>query len=448
MGAILVYLIAAYIFIKMFKAPWVAAVAYLAFGVMQPQYIWFWHFDGLPVSPSKLLAIFAILSWFFSALNNKIDFNIYKRKQNIVLIIMWGWIHLSHLMTPFPGGSAYTGAELVLETLNTIMILYFVSIGILTSQSALKYMSILLAILTTYYVYWANDQYLSGNWSQFTQGRLRGPNYSIYRDENVFSTLFMMGMPFILYGFFYLKNKLLKLSPFVVIPLLWHSLFLIGSRGAMLATVVETLIISKLCPSKVFNKIIVIGFIVAIFTQGGAMLNRSSDTYTESQNENREETLNPRLVSWEHGLTFIKYHPITGVGVQKFQQATRVYFPSDTPYVAHNTFLQFAANSGLLVGVLFLYLFKLIYRDYKYCVSNNIKQYPLLDYSNKAIVTSLAGFFVSAIFLDLMVFEAFYYLLTMNIIKQYLFEKEMLSSEEPDNNKPSKTPIPSNIYEK
>jgi O-antigen ligase len=416
----------------MFKAPWVAGVAYLAFGVMQPQYIWFWHFESLPISPSKTLAIFAISAWLIALFNKQIDFEIYKRKQNLVLLIMWIWIHLSHITTSFPGALAYTGPELVLTTLNTIMILYFVSIGILTHESGLKYMSILMAVLVTYYVYWANDQYLSGNWAQFTQGRLRGPNYSIYRDENVFSTLFMVGMPFILYGFFYIKHKYLKFAPLLIIPLLWHSLFLIGSRGAMIATLVSTFISSRLCQSKLFNKVIVIGFIVALTTQGGAMLNRSSETYDASQDQSNEEAINPRLLSWEHGLTFIKKHPITGVGVQKFQQASRVYFPGDVPYVAHNTFLQLAANSGLLVGLLFLYLFKLIYQDYRYCVNKNIKKYPLLDYSNKAITTSLAGFFVSAIFLDLMIFEAFYYLLTMNIIKQYLFEKRITSDSHED----------------
>lgn len=425
----------------MFKSPWIAGVAYLAFGVMQPQYIWFWHFESLPFTPSKILAILAILSWLIAALNNKIDFDIYKRKQNLVLLVMWLWIHLSHLTTPFPGGAAYTGPELVLSTLNTIMILYFVCIGILTHQSGLKYMSILMAVLVTYYVYWSNDQYLSGNWSQFTQGRLRGPNYSVYRDENVFSTLFVVGMPFILYGFFYLKEKLLRYSPLMIIPLLWHSLFLIGSRGAMISTLIATLITSKLCPSKLFDKVIVIGFVVAMLTQGGAMLNRSSETYSQSQNEEREGALNPRLISWQHGLTFIIKHPITGVGVQKFQQATRVYFPSDTPYVAHNTFLQLAANSGILVGLLYLYLFKLIYRDYRYCVNNDVKRYPLLDYSNKAIATSLAGFFISAIFLDLMIFEAFYYLLAMNIIKQYLFEKKISTDTNASNDEPSPTTL-------
>jgi hypothetical protein len=426
LGAILVYLIAAYIFIKMFKAPWVAGVAYLAFGVMQPQYIWFWHFDGLPVSPSMILSVLAILAFGFAVLNKKIDFSIYKKKQNLILLIIWMMFHLSHQFSPFEIYRAGTSADIVLETLNTIMIMYFFTLGLITSENALKYMCILMGILITYYVYWSNDQYFSWILSQFSNGRLMGPRGSIYRDENVFSTLFMIGMPFLLFSFFYIKKWWLKYSIIMVVPLLWHSLFLVGSRGAMIATIIATLIASKLIKSKVFDKVLIVGFVVAITTQGGSMLDRSTEVVEQSQNSSAEEPLDPRLISWVHGIEIIKQYPLLGVGPQRFQHASRLYFPESTPYVAHNAFLNFSANTGLLTGILFIYLFRLAYRNYKFCVKNNIEEYPLLDYINKVCLTSLAGFFVCALFLDLIVFEGFYFLLSLNLAKQHVFEQRLL----------------------
>ena len=429
MGAVLVYLILAYIFIKMFKSPSVAAVAYLTFGIMQPQYIWFWHFDKLPMSTSKILAIFTIIAWIMALLNKKINFDIYKKKQNFVLLTMWILIHLSNIFSPFPVYSAGVPAEIVLSTLNTIMILYFLSIGLLVSETALKALSITLVITVVYYVYWSNNQYLSYNWSQFKSGRLMGPQGSIYRDENVFSTIFMVGAPFILYSFFYVKNNLLKYSVFIVIPLLWHSLFLAGSRGAMLATVVSTFITSRLSKSKVFDKILIVGFIAALLTQGGAMLNRSNETLEASQDSSIEEPLNPRIISWKHGLSHIKNHPFLGVGPQRFQHATRVYFPQSIPHVAHNTFISLAAHSGLIVGLLYTYLFWLSYKSYKFCVNNGVEKYPIIDYVNKATITSLAGVFICAIFLNLEIFEPFYYLLVMSLIKQQVFENKLAEEE-------------------
>jgi len=425
LGAILVYLIAAYIFIKMFKTPWVAVIAYLAFGVMQPQYIWSWHFDSLPTSPSKLLAILAILSWFFAALNKKVNFTVYKNKQNIVLLTLWGLMHLSDIFSPFPIYLSAVPAKIVLGTLNSIMILYFVAIGLLVSETALKYLSILLVVVVVYYVYWSNDQYLSYNWSQFNQGRLMGPLGSIYRDENVFATVFMVGLPFLLFSFFYIKKNILKFAIIIVIPLLWHSLFLTGSRGAMLASAVSTFVASRLIKSKIFDKVIIVGFIAALLTQGGAMLNRSTDLAEQSQISSGDKPLNPRIVSWKHGLSHAINHPVLGVGVQRFQHATRVYFPESKAYVAHNTFISLLAQSGMIAGFLYLYLLWLAFKNYRFCVKNGIDKYPVLDYTNKATITALAGFSVCSIFLNLEIFEPFYYLLVMVIVKQQLFEQKL-----------------------
>jgi hypothetical protein len=409
----------------MFKTPWVAATAYLTFGIMQPQYIWFWHFNGLPMSTSKLLAIFTIIAWLMAVLNKKINIDIYKKKQNLVLLIMWTLIHLSQVFSPFPVYSAGVPAEIVLSTLNSIMILYFLSIGLLVSETALKALSITLIVTVVYYIYWSNDQYLSSIWSQFNQGRLMGPRGSIYRDENVFSTIFMVGAPFILYSFFYIKSNLLKYSIFIIIPLLWHSLFLAGSRGAMLATVVSTFIASRLSKSKIFDKILIVGFIAALLTQGGAMLDRSNETLEVSQDSSIEEPLNPRIVSWKHGLSHVKSHPVLGVGPQRFQHATRLYFPESIPHVAHNTFISLAAQSGFIVGLLYLYLYWLSYKSYKFCVNNGVEKYPIIDYVNKATITSLAGVFICAMFLNLEIFEPFYYLLVMSLIKQQVFENKL-----------------------
>ncbi|GAW95529.1 hypothetical protein MTCD1_01132 [Colwellia marinimaniae] len=256
-----------------------------------------------------------------------------------------------------------------------------------------------------------------------------GPSGSIYKDENVFATVFIVGMPFILYSFFYVKNILLKYSAIIIIPLLWHSLFLTGSRGAMLASIIATFIASRLIKSKIFNKLLIVGFVVALITQGGSMLNRSSETVEISQDSSIEEPINPRITSWLHGLSHMKNHPILGVGVQRFSHATRVYFPESIPHVAHNTFISLAAESGVLVGLVYLYLFWLTYKKYRFCVNNNVSKYPLIDYVNKATITSLAGFFICSIFLNLAIFEPFYYLLVMILVKQTVFEQKLLAEQ-------------------
>jgi hypothetical protein len=414
-------------FFGIFVAPWLPAIAYWAVSLMQPQYIWPYDLKG--ISASKYLAILAILAWLKTASAGNIDFSVYKQKQNFVLLSMWIIFHLSDIFSPFPIYFAGTRADIVLSAINSIMILYFIGLGLITSplmaEKALKIAAIMFALIVTYYVYWANEHYFSYNWSQFFQGRLMGPPGSPYRDQNVLATMVVMGMPFLLFGAFYIKKRWQQLATLAVLPLLWHSLFLFGSRGSLIALVVTTLIASRLIKSKILNKVLILGLIGAVLSQGGSILNRSTDTVAAA-NGDSEEPLNPRLVSWSVGMKLIKDYPLLGAGTQRFQMAAKTMYPGESVHVAHNTLINFSANCGIPMGLLFLLLFLFSYQNYRFCVNNQIERYPVFDYLNKSCSVALIGFFIGAFFLDLIIFEAFYFVLMINIAKLHIFSQKLL----------------------
>ncbi|WP_158971648.1 O-antigen ligase [Paraglaciecola sp. L3A3] len=412
---------------------------------MQPKYIWPWTFPDFAVS--KFLAIFSIVAFLIAISTKKLDASIYRNKQNFVLLAMWILIHLSEIFSPYPVYFAGVRAEIVLDAFNTIFIMYFVGLGLLSNvehyKKSLLYMATMFALITVYYVYWANSMYLDSRWDMFTGGRLNPPSGTSIGDQNALSSLIVMGMPFILLGFFYCKNIYIKLSCIGVLPLLWHSLFLFGSRGAMLAILFTTMAILKVLSNnkksddsatqfkyvKSFKLIITFGFVVALAYQGGAMLNRSSETAAQAQ-QGGDEPLNPRLISWSVGKKLVGNFPLLGAGPQRFQMASNTLYPGESVHVAHNTFLNFAANTGLPVGLFFLYLFWLQYKNFKYCVKNNIQNYPLLDYLNKACSAALFAYFISALFLDLIIFEAFYFILMLNLAKLFIFKQLLTHTTE------------------
>lgn len=435
---LVIYSLIACAFVSIVVFPWFTVVMYYANGIMQPKFVWPWTFPDFAVS--KTLAIFSILALLGTVFNKKIDVNIYKNPQSYALLAMWGLIHLSEILSPYPVYFAGVRAEIVLAALNTIIIMYFVGLGLLSNindyNKSLLYMAVMFALISVYYVYWANDMYLSNRWDMFRHGRLKSPPGTSIGDQNALSGLIVMGMPFILLGFFYCKNFFIKWSCLAVIPLLWHALFLFGSRGAMLAVLFTTLILLKFLKQdksitspvikfkyvKSIKILIGIGFFVALIMQGGAMLERSSSTAAQAK-AGGEEPLNPRLVSWKVGKKLILDFPILGAGPQRFQMASSTLYPGESAHVAHNTFLNFAANTGLPVGLLFLYLFWLSYKNYKFCVNNTIDQIPILSYLNKACAASLIGYFISALFLDMIVFEAFYFILMLNAAKLFIFQQ-------------------------
>jgi O-antigen ligase len=413
MGRYILYIIIFCTAFSIMAAPWISGLAYVVNSLLQPQYIWFWIFQDIPIF--RITAGLAILGLIFALAQKKASLEIYKNKQNFMILVIWIWMHLSNQFSPFSGSPASVSPDVVLSTINSILIMYFVLLPLSQSEKALKYLCYTFIMVGVYYIYWANAAYLNQEWYRFINGRLTGPNQSPYQDGNVLSTLIVMCLPFIILLYFRVERLIFKAAIVLAVPLGWHAMVLFSSRAALLASVVTLLLLAYVIRSKKASIIIVLSFVIFMGYQGALLLDRATET-AESASLQANEPINPRLMSWEAGLRLIPEYPLFGAGVQMFEAATRVHFPEMTPHVAHNTFLNFSANTGLLTGILFL---SLIYIGFKRLVSarryseslDNIYYYALASSS-----TSLIGFFVCSIFLDLIIYEPFYIVLIINLV--------------------------------
>ena len=404
--------------------PHIAVCAYYVMSILAPQAIWPWVFEGIPAF--QLTAGTVLLAFVFSLLTKKIDLQIYKHKQNVLLALLFLLVNLSNWLSPFKSFSAATSAELVLDTFNTIILLYFVSLPFLATEAGLKWAVGVFIATITYYVYWSNLAYLSYDMSKFNQGRLMGPMGSPYRDENKFAVLFVVGAPFLLFGAAYLRSSIQKLVCGAVLLLTWHSIFLTGSRGALLATVVSTLFAAKLIKSEKLGWLLVAVFAIVVVDQGAESFGRTSETIAAAQEE-EDKPIDPRISSWTAGMGFMIEHPLLGVGVQRFQEATREYYPDRLPYVAHNTLIDVAAENGLIAGGIFLYLYWMHFTSFIKSHSEPNKLPDIHEYLNNACITSLTGFYVSSMFLDMLIYEVFYFLLLVMFANSAVCSKEMHS---------------------
>lgn len=396
-------------FLLISSAPWASVIAYSLVSILQPQYVWFWSFESIPIF--KITAALAILAWVVELSRGNINWQVYKTWQFRGLVLIWMWMHLANFLSPFSNYYAAISADLVLGTINTIVIMYFITIGLINNEKSLKWLAYVLIFTGLYYTFWANEHYLSNNWAQFTGGRLNGPTLSPYGDGNALAILLIICMPFILFGIQHFKQKWLQIILFLCLPLMWHALILLASRGAMLSAGVITIFAATLMKSKLLNKALIFGFVIIIVTQGGALLERTKVTVTAAQTES-QKPLNPRLVSWEIGVKLIGKYPIFGAGPERFQIASATHFPGESPHVAHNTFLNFSANTGLITGIIFLSFFFAAYLQYKK-VKDDTEFSSTFHYINRSCAAALIGFFVGAMFLDLIIFEPFYFVLAL-----------------------------------
>lgn len=426
MGRLLLFMLMIGAAFSLLFAPWIAGLAYVLNSLLQPQYIWPWIFEGIPIF--RITAGLAILGSVFALAQKKVDSEIYKDKQNLIILVIWLWMHLSHVLSSFKGAFVSVSPELVLGNINSIFIMYFVLLSLLNNEKALKYLCYGFIFVGGYYVYWANSAYLNQEWYRFVNGRLTGPYASPYRDANALSTLIVMSLPFIVLLFFRVKNAFIKGLILLSIPLAWHAIVLFSSRAALLASVISLLLIASVIKSKKVNILIASSFVIFMVYQGSLIIGRTADTIESSRIE-ASEPINPRLISWEAGLRLIPEYPVFGAGVQMFEAATRHHFPGMTPHVAHNTFINFSANTGILTGIMFLLLIYLPWRRLKGAKNTNGSFDDIYYYATVASSISLMGFFVCSIFLDLIIYEPFYIVLIVNLIAWKGLKKTIKNAE-------------------
>jgi O-antigen ligase len=421
LGIIVLYLLLVTTVVRSFKYQQTAVYAYYLMSIMAPQFIWFWVFDGVRAFTVAAGTAIAVFMW--QAIDNKLDFSVYRYKQNLFLVIFWVMFNLSDFFSPIGVFRSATSSVLVLDIFNTIFIMYFISLPLITTERQLRVLALLFAGLIFYYVYWANTQYFEWNMTQFNRGRLMGPRDSPYRDENKLAMLFVTGMPFLLFGVFYFKSLILKGIFGLGLLFLWHSIILTGSRGALVAVAVATLLSYLLIKSRIMGMLLVAGLVAAVIYQGGQLLTRTTETIGEAKTQT-EGTIDPRVQSWKTGIGLIKKYPLLGVGVQRFQEATRVFYPERNPYVAHNTFLNFAANTGITNGLIYLLLYWLQFKRFRRIRKSETDPGSTMSYINNSTMVGLTGFYAGSMFLDLVIYEPFYFLLMLGLLTEHIYNKQ------------------------
>jgi O-antigen ligase len=158
------------------------------------------------------------------------------------------------------------------------------------------------------------------------------------------------------------RSPLLRLSALLAIPLCAAGIFLSLSRGGLVALaavlVGGTMLAGRwrLAMTALLVTVAVGG--VVYFTQIASLPARERIT-TSNGGSGRSDL-------WTVGLRMVRAHPVSGVGVGNFPVVSREYVLqpgtlersdlifSSEPKIAHNTYLQIAAETGVLGLVLFL----------------------------------------------------------------------------------------------
>jgi len=414
MGQALLFILLAGTGLVALRRPWIGVVAAYVFVILGPQHIWWWNFEG--VRPFLLVTIPTLIGILFAMGRNELDFSFLKTKINLFLLILFIFITISYLFGPYvnggPGPNFYS-ADWLYGNIWKAYLFYFMAAICITDEKKARYFSYVMIFSIIYLIYWANDQYLSGN----NYGRLGGPRSlhgGHYTDENDFAMLFVMGLPFLYYFGYYCKKILYRYAVWLIIPFGWHAIFLTGSRGGLLGLAVTILVIAWRSPKKWIGFLMIPALFFAFQWQAGDLMKNRAATISEYETESSAAT---RLQAWDAAWGMMTTHPITGVGLTGMGPAFPV-FSANKPRVAHNAFFQTGAESGILallayIGIFILALLALVKKTRFEAWQKGSSEDYYLYLLNEATLASLTGFAVCALFLSLNNNEIFFYLLLL-----------------------------------
>lgn len=172
-----------------------------------------------------------------------------------------------------------------------------------------------------------------------------------------------------------------------------------ASRGGFLGLVVMLLLAAW--HSRANWKTMIAGSLVLL----SLMLIAPSSPLTRIMNPRRSdlESADSRLAAWEAGLRMIRANLFTGIGAGNFKAVVRAYGNDDREVyqVAHNTYLEIAAETGLPGFAAFLGVFLGTLRTLSYVKQRALLGGPdLLYFVAEGIQTGLVGFGVGIFFVS------------------------------------------------
>ncbi|MBG6111312.1 O-antigen ligase/Tfp pilus assembly protein PilF [Flavobacterium sp. CG_9.10] len=193
---------------------------------------------------------------------------------------------------------------------------------------------------------------------------------------NIFSASLSIKIPFLLIGIVHF-TKWKKWFLVFVLLLATVLIFLTGSRAAFLSLFFETLIFIllylKINPLNKINILtvsyIIVPLIISFFTanlifekgKGTGRYESVSSRVTQVGNV-KDASIHERLLYWNNALKMIKNKPLLGIGLGNWQIESIPYerkTNNDHTISAntHNDFLEITAETGILNGLLYLYIF-------------------------------------------------------------------------------------------
>jgi probable O-glycosylation ligase (exosortase A-associated) len=398
--------------------PFLGILAYYVLAFMRPQEV-FW---GLGDTRLTALVAASTLVGAFLFFVRKPDFTFIRTKQNFFLALFFAWLYLSTIYGDFAGPEPKW-----MSYYAKMFLIYFIALAVIDSEKGLMWVAWTIAFSIGHLGVWANEMYFLNGWD-----RVHGPGEvgATFFDENGFATILVMGIPFQWYLMRNTRVWYLRLIMLALIPLNAHAVMTTFSRGGFLGLCITMAVITYREPNKrISAMMIIVGLLAFSLFAGQEYRARigTIETYEE------DASARSRFEAWDAGIKMATRNPFFGVGLKRFMPAYP-YYSNTTPHVAHNTWVQIAAEVGFVAvfayGMVVILTFRALFR-----IQRRLKYLP--DAARQKIApmvgmieATLVGYFVCGFFLSMEDFEFFYVLVALVQISERITVQRLREAEE------------------
>lgn len=219
-------------------------------------------------------------------------------------------------------------------------------------------------------------------------------------NRNITTASVVIKIPFLIYTIF---NSRLIFSALYSLLLFFPTLvmFMINSRAALLSLIIILVIFSLFSLINHFSKsrkllLIIIPTIISFVFSNSLVPEDNLNTTERLASINfSNESSSQRFFLWENAFDYIKSNPFIGCGIGNWKVESAAYWGSYgnkylVPFHAHNDFIEFTTELGVIGGFTYLLLFTLI------LFSNLIRYIKTKDIKILVLMLSFLALFVDS----------------------------------------------------
>jgi len=207
-----------------------------------------------------------------------------------------------------------------------------------------------------------------------------------------------------------------------------------SSRGGFLGMVMAALVYIWKSPKRLRN-LVLIASVVTIFTVVGRHGERGTSPLDRLLNPGQSDvqSQNVRLGLWQGGLAMVRENPLWGIGLGTFKERIPQYAPPgfDIQFLAHNTYLEIAAEAGIPAMLVFTGLFVFTWINLAQTRRAAKKSGAVFLYQLAgSIQAGTAGFAVAVFFISAQFLKMFWFMLFISCCLPKILAKAIQEKQE------------------